>query len=305
MLTIDGGSAHHPGLIKQWREGVLCDIQVNVGNRIFMAHRCVLAVGSDFMAACFRSGTADSAGELELKDLSADAFEPLLEYMYCGKCVVQDECSALCALLEAAVRLQLNELSSKIAQAVRHRLTPENAKDVMQVASCLSVGWLACVAQHGATMAERGENAGATLLIAACGKDDEAHTCLTRWSRFSKIEFLGEAEKSEGELSEDEWLAILDFGGACASELRKREPSAVIEVGRKWYLVGGASIGCFDPLSGTTRDIAAPFERFGSFGVAQLEGRIYIAGGRLSKMSDLASTSVVCFEPSTERWLQW
>ena len=305
MLTIDGGSAHHPGLIKQWREGVLCDIQVNVGDRVFMAHRCVLAVGSDFMAACFRHGTADSAGELELKELSANAFEPLLEYIYCGKCAVQDECRTLCELLEAAVRLQLNALSSKIARAVRHRLTPENAKDVMRVASCLSVHWLATVAQEGAIMAERGEDSGETYLIAACGKDDEAHTCLTRWSRFHEVEFLGEADKSEGEMSEDEWLTTLDFGGECASELHKREPSAVIEVGRKWYMVSGASIGCFDPLSGTTRDIAAPFERFGTFGVAQLDGRIYIAGGRLSAMSDSASTSVVCFEPSTERWLQW
>ncbi|VDL93600.1 unnamed protein product [Schistocephalus solidus] len=68
------------------KHGQLCDIVVKVGGREFPAHRVVLAASSDYFDAMFSSGMAESAQlEVELKSVSPDVMEALLDFMYTGQ----------------------------------------------------------------------------------------------------------------------------------------------------------------------------------------------------------------------------
>ena len=50
MVQLDGGEAK-PRQAALWRQGLLCDVQLRVGNEVFPAHRLVLAVELTFLAA--------------------------------------------------------------------------------------------------------------------------------------------------------------------------------------------------------------------------------------------------------------
>ncbi|KAL7060504.1 hypothetical protein AAHC03_09912 [Spirometra sp. Aus1] len=74
------------------KRGQLCDIVVKVGSREFPAHRVVLAASSDYFDAMFSSGMAESAQlEVELKSVSPDVMEALLDFMYTGQVRVSME----------------------------------------------------------------------------------------------------------------------------------------------------------------------------------------------------------------------
>ncbi|CDI97278.2 kelch protein 12 [Echinococcus multilocularis] len=74
------------------KRGQLCDVVVKVGGRVFPAHRVVLAASSDYFGAMFSNGMAESAQlEIELKSVSADVMEALLDFVYTGQVRVSME----------------------------------------------------------------------------------------------------------------------------------------------------------------------------------------------------------------------
>uniref|UniRef100_A0A5K3F4Y7 BTB domain-containing protein n=1 Tax=Mesocestoides corti TaxID=53468 RepID=A0A5K3F4Y7_MESCO len=74
------------------KRGQLCDVVVKVGGREFPAHRVVLAASSDYFDAMFSNGMAESAQlEIELKSVSADVMEALLDFVYTGQVRVSME----------------------------------------------------------------------------------------------------------------------------------------------------------------------------------------------------------------------
>ncbi|CAL8071894.1 unnamed protein product [Calicophoron daubneyi] len=68
------------------KRGQLCDVVIKVGGREFLAHRVVLAATSDYFDAMFSNGMAESAQlEVELKSISPDVMDALLDYVYTGQ----------------------------------------------------------------------------------------------------------------------------------------------------------------------------------------------------------------------------
>ncbi|KAF5400004.1 BTB/POZ domain protein [Paragonimus heterotremus] len=68
------------------KHGQLCDVVIKVGGREFLAHRVVLAATSDYFDAMFSNGMAESAQlEVELKSISPDVMDALLDYVYTGQ----------------------------------------------------------------------------------------------------------------------------------------------------------------------------------------------------------------------------
>lgn len=68
------------------KRGHLCDVVIKVGGREFLAHRVVLAATSDYFNAMFSNGMAESAQlEVELKSISPDIMDALLDYVYTGQ----------------------------------------------------------------------------------------------------------------------------------------------------------------------------------------------------------------------------
>ena len=88
---------------------MLCDVILCVEDREFPVHRIILAACSDYFEAMFTSGMSESANEqkkIEIKGLSADTMDILLDFIYTEKVKVSVE--NVQALLPAACLLQLN-----------------------------------------------------------------------------------------------------------------------------------------------------------------------------------------------------
>ncbi|XP_072013032.1 kelch-like protein 28 [Amphiura filiformis] len=67
------------------KQNQLCDIIINVGGRVFSAHKAVLAVRSSYFLAMFTSGFSEgTANEVNI-DGKPEIFEVLLEHVYTGK----------------------------------------------------------------------------------------------------------------------------------------------------------------------------------------------------------------------------
>ncbi|CAH8472864.1 unnamed protein product [Schistosoma haematobium] len=68
------------------KEGQLCDVVIKAEGREFLAHRVVLAASSDYFDAMFSSGMAESAQlEVELKSITPEIMDTLLDYVYTGQ----------------------------------------------------------------------------------------------------------------------------------------------------------------------------------------------------------------------------
>ncbi|CAH8450976.1 unnamed protein product [Schistosoma turkestanicum] len=68
------------------KEGQLCDVVIKAEGKEFLAHRVVLAASSDYFDAMFSSGMAESAQlEVELKSITPEIMDALLDYVYTGQ----------------------------------------------------------------------------------------------------------------------------------------------------------------------------------------------------------------------------
>ncbi|KAM7535370.1 hypothetical protein Aperf_G00000104447 [Anoplocephala perfoliata] len=93
------------------KRGQLCDVVVKVGGRVFPAHRVVLAASSDYFGAMFSNGMAESEQlEIELKSVSADVMEALLDFVYTGQ--VKVSMDNVQELLPAASLVQMEGVKS-------------------------------------------------------------------------------------------------------------------------------------------------------------------------------------------------
>ena len=97
-------------------DGTLADVTVRAGGVEFSAHRVILAAGSDYLGALFTSGMRDAYTTVELDDVPAPVFQAFLDYVYEGRCEVEE--TILFLLLEAAGRLQSVALQQKVVAVV-------------------------------------------------------------------------------------------------------------------------------------------------------------------------------------------
>lgn len=87
----------------------LCDAILCVEDHDFPVHRVILAACSDYFKAMFTSGMSESANDqkkIEIKGLSSETMEILLDFIYTETVKVSVE--NVQALLPAACLLQLN-----------------------------------------------------------------------------------------------------------------------------------------------------------------------------------------------------
>ena len=191
-------------LAEHRRAGTFCDVNVAVGevggqSKTFAAHRVVLSAGSGYMRGLFRSATADSAAPtIELVDMAAATFAVVLDFLYTGRCCLEDE-SQLGALLAAAARLQVTPLLRAAADAIQARLAPENslawwaAAESLALPALLNAARLAALRGFEAAVADDDALAAASqpqLLelisdrkLATPHGEEVVHATVARWVR--------------------------------------------------------------------------------------------------------------------------
>ena len=126
LVELDGGEPCPSGLVKLWRSGRMTDTVVEVEGRSFAAHKNVLAAQCDFFNRHYDHGHMRDADHPKLLEhVTAAAFEPLLAFLYEGKCTFDE--SLLAPVLRAANYLNVEPLERAAVGALTERLTPSNA----------------------------------------------------------------------------------------------------------------------------------------------------------------------------------
>ena len=133
-ITLGEEHSGHPGVVKLWRSGTLCDAEVEVGGSTFPAHRIILAGGSPYFEARFtQPGFSDNDGPLKLSGMAANVFTGVLDFLYTGKCELGST-DLLVPTLEAATLLQVQTLIHAVSDAIATRLTPESSIGAWELA---------------------------------------------------------------------------------------------------------------------------------------------------------------------------
>ena len=131
-VGLTGGNTQHAGIVKQWKEGRLCDVEVVAGGQAFLAHRCALAACSSYFDGAFAgagahmtTSTADGVLCHTIDEMPAAVLEAAISFMYEGECKLASN-ELLVPLLASAARLQSTELFDAVAAKIGGMLTVDS-----------------------------------------------------------------------------------------------------------------------------------------------------------------------------------
>jgi len=125
-IELSGGPALSSEVVALWRSGRFTDTTVEVEGRSFAAHKNVLAAHCGFFSRHYdNEHMRDVDHPKLLEHVTAAAFEPLLTFLYEGKCTFEE--SLLAPVLRAASYLNVEPLERAAVVALTDRLSPSNA----------------------------------------------------------------------------------------------------------------------------------------------------------------------------------
>ena len=134
------------------KEGILCDVTLQVSNREFYGHRLILASSSPFFRALFTTKMKESlSGNFRLDGVSDSVMEELLTYIYTGDIEITNE--NVKELVIAGDFLLIPSLKERGQTFLRDTLCPENYFSIQQFAqkyNCLELrdASTQCICQH-------------------------------------------------------------------------------------------------------------------------------------------------------------
>lgn len=121
------------GLRSTRDDRVLCDVIVIVDGHRFQCHKLVLCIFSGFFNSMFNSGMKEChENEIELKSVSADIFEIILNYLYTG---VLKEIVKIRELLATSLYLQIKSLSDACQEVLCYELNLNSAIELWRIAN--------------------------------------------------------------------------------------------------------------------------------------------------------------------------
>ncbi|CAH1262255.1 KLHL29 [Branchiostoma lanceolatum] len=113
--------AFYRRLNEQREAGHFCDVAVVVEGRNFPAHRCVLAAQSDYFLGLFNQAFKEGQQkEVKVREISADAMEQVLTFLYTGSCSVNVWTAV--EVLQAADMLLLADLKQRMVDYLANLL---------------------------------------------------------------------------------------------------------------------------------------------------------------------------------------
>lgn len=118
-----------------------CDIKLEAQGKLFPAHRCILAINSEFFESLFRSGMIDSRkGIINLQGISCKVMPDILEFFYTQEIQLNQE--NLPDVMEAASFLLLHSLKDACEKMLSRNLSVENCFTTRRIASTFDAQFL-------------------------------------------------------------------------------------------------------------------------------------------------------------------
>lgn len=119
---------------KEWEDQELCDYELIAPcGRKLLAHKFVLSAASPVFSAMLNSDMKEKRdGSVEITDISYEALEEMLRFLYSGKVKISHE--TVGDILSAAEKYQISHLKDKCQKFLADNLTTENT--VMTLKFC-------------------------------------------------------------------------------------------------------------------------------------------------------------------------
>ena len=122
------------GLLYLWQTRAEANIIVRIDGREIPCHKAVLMAASPYFQAMFTSGMKEAiAGEIDLKEMTAETFELILEFMYTGNNIVTVD--NVSSVIEASALLQIQALFEKCEDTLIDNITVETCWETWRLAS--------------------------------------------------------------------------------------------------------------------------------------------------------------------------
>jgi len=107
------------------KNGYLCDVTLKIGSKTFHVHKTILAGSSPYFEAMFTSCMEESSKqEIEIKDISPEAMELLIDFCYTTTITIEEE--NVQQLLPAACLLQMTQIQQYCCEFLSKQLHPSN-----------------------------------------------------------------------------------------------------------------------------------------------------------------------------------
>lgn len=127
---------HNLGQLRQGSH--FCDVEIVAGNKVFKAHRAVLAASSPYFMAMFVGGLCESdQSSVELHSVSSSVFECLLDFMYSGRVSINE--GNVQKVMVAADMLELSDVVMSCSQFLLKVMRPFNVVGIYRLVDFLVV----------------------------------------------------------------------------------------------------------------------------------------------------------------------
>lgn len=112
--------------LSQLRQGTrFCDVEIVAGNKVFKAHRAVLAASSPYFHAMFAGGLCErDQRSVQLHSISSNVFDGLLGFIYSGQIGISE--GNVQEIMVAADMLELSDVVMSCSEFLLKEMRPFN-----------------------------------------------------------------------------------------------------------------------------------------------------------------------------------
>ncbi|XP_065653878.1 kelch-like protein 3 isoform X2 [Hydra vulgaris] len=119
-------------LYAMWKQNLLCDVTICVGNKSIEAHRAILASSSPYFYAMFTGEMSESKQNcIVLKEVDAYALELLIDYCYSGEVQVTEENVQVFESVIAWINYDPSQRDQFLPDLMQHVRLPLLARDYL------------------------------------------------------------------------------------------------------------------------------------------------------------------------------
>lgn len=135
QIIMDGRFQHVCSILAEFRNnGSFCDVEIQIQDKVFMAHKVILAACSQYFQAMFLGGMAEKhQSRICLHEICPLVFDKLIRFSYGFSLDLNSE--NVEDVLVAADMLQFSEATSICAEYLKEQLNPANAIGIYCFAS--------------------------------------------------------------------------------------------------------------------------------------------------------------------------